>query len=99
MTVLNQMLEMRDKFVEQDRIDAMKKIIWQIHYEIAPRVEDKSSFILFQTENEIVKFCKNNNLDIRALKWLIKSMKSEYLIDECEMPVKLTPLAIEKFCM
>jgi len=99
MGILNELLSVRADFIEEDRHDAVKKIARRLYYEVAPRVASGDSFALFNTENDVANFCKNNNLDIRAVKWLIEAMRAEGLISAEKMPVILTPLAVEKLCV
>ena len=99
MGILQQMLDIRRDCFWEDCKEAMQKLVHKLHYEVAPRVKTGDSFMLFASENDKAEFCKDNGLDIRALNWLIREMRSEGLITSGEMPVFLSPLGVEKFCM
>ena len=46
-----------------------------MNYELASRVQSGDTLVLFRKENDLSSFChNNNNLDIRALKWVINLM-------------------------
>ena len=97
--ILEQMLSIREKLMNADRNDVIKKLMWRLHYEVAQRVQAGDAFILFASESDMNKFCHNNNLDIRALKSVINSMREEGLLTPEVMPVNLSPLGVEKLCV
>ena len=97
--ILEQMLNFREDLIKIDRNDVIKKLVWRFYYEVAPRVQSGDSFVLFRVENDLSNFCHNNNLDIRALKWVLNLMREEGLVANEMMPVILTPLGIEKLCI
>ena len=99
MSILQRMLDIRENFILTDRDDVMQKLTQRLYYEVAPRVKAGDSFMLFGNENDKANFCKNNNLDIRALNWVISEMRNEGLIASSEIPVFLSPLGVEKFCI
>ena len=99
MAILQKMIEIRRDFFWEDCEDVMQKLVRKLYYEIAPRVTAGDSFMLFLRERDKAEFCKENGLDIRALNWVINEMRSEGLITSGEMPVFLSPLGVEKFCV
>jgi hypothetical protein len=98
MSVLEKMLKIRQTLIEQDRDQVMAFFTELLHYKIASRVTDGDEFAVFRDESQLMEFCKNNNLDQRALSWLLDAMRAERLIAPVKMPVILTPLGVEKFC-
>lgn len=99
MSILEKMLNMRTGFMTRDREEVMQKLMWRLYYEVAPRVKSGDTFTLFSSENDMSSFCKNNSLDIRALEWVIDEMRKEELIVRGTMPVILSQLGVEKFCV
>ena len=98
MSILDEMLAIRDKLEAKDRQDAMNVMVWLLRYEVAFRLNGKASFELFRTENDISAFCRNNDVKVPAMKGLIESMRAECLIATEPMPVTITPLGVEKLC-
>ena len=98
MSILDEMLAIRDKLEVKDRQDAMNVMVWLLRYEVAFRLGDDESFVLFRNENDIGAFCRNNNVKVSAMKWLIDNMRAEGLIGSEALPVIITPLGVEKLC-
>jgi hypothetical protein len=99
MPVTEQILEIKNSLVDHDRKKAMEVLTRFLYYKIAPRIAAGDSFAVFAAEGEIIEFCKNNDIDRRALAWLIEAMKAEELITPSPMPIVLTPLGVEKMCL
>jgi hypothetical protein len=70
-----------------------------IYYKVAPRVAPGDEFTLFRDEKQVTDFCKNNNLDMRAVSGLFEAMREEGLLTASGTPVVLTPLCVEKLCV
>jgi hypothetical protein len=98
MPVTEQILEIKNSLVDQDRKKAMEVLTRFLYYKIAPRISAGDSFAVFEGEGEIIEFCKNNNIDRRALAWLIEAMRAEELVTSSPMPIMLTPFGVEKLC-
>ena len=98
MSVLEEMLVIRDKLEVKDRQDAMNVMVWLLRYEVAFRLCGQDTFLLFRNENDLSSFCTNNNVKIPAMKWLIGKMRSEGLIAPEQLLVIITPLGVEKLC-
>jgi hypothetical protein len=98
MNVLEKMQKIRQSLIERDHEHAMSILTEMLHYKVAPRVTGGDEFTLFRDENQITDFCKNNDIDQRALSWLFDAMRTEGLLASSKIPVILTPLCVEKFC-
>ena len=99
MSVLEEMLKIRQGFAQADRKDAMEAVMNLLYYHIAPRVAPGDSFMLFVDEGTVGTFCKNSNLDRRAVDWLFDAMREEGLLASTREPITLTPLGVEKLCL
>jgi len=99
MTILEKMLKVRSDLIENDREKAMKALISKLHYEVASLVSSGDTFTLFNNELDITSFCQEQNIDIRAMKWLIEAMSNEGLLMLGKMSVLLTPLGVQKLCL
>lgn len=99
MTVLKKLLEVRADLENTDRDSAMKALMKRLYYEVAPCVESGDTYKIFDYEYTVEDFCRNNNLDIRAMKWLFEAMESEKLLSINRTSVTLTSLGIEKLCL
>ena len=97
--ILKHMLNIREDLIEADCSKVIETLMWELYYEVAPRVQSGDTFVLFRTENDLSNFCHNNNLDIRALKWVINSMREEGLVASETIPIILTSFGIEKLCI
>ena len=98
MSILNEMINFREELVRNDRLHAMKIMTRKIYYKVTSYAEPGERFKLFDCKNAVNEFCDNNQVDIRAMEWLLDSMRKEDLIGNKEMPIILTPHAIEKLC-
>lgn len=98
MSILDEMVAVRDKFESKDRQDVLNVMVGMLHYEVPFRIGNDDTFVLFRNENDITSFCTNNNLKISAMKWLLEAMRAEGLIASEPLPVIITPLGVEKLC-
>ena len=98
MSILDEMLAIRDKLEAKDRQDAMNVMVWLLRYGVAFRLNGKDSFELFRDEADINTCCGNKGVKVPAMKGLIESMRAEGLIAPEPMPVTITPLGVEKLC-
>ena len=98
MSVLEEMLKIKQSLAQGDRAEAMEAVTKLLYYKIAPRVAPGDSFTLFLDDSVVGDFCKNNNLDRRAMDWLLNAMRNEGLIASTKEPITLTPLGVEKLC-
>ena len=99
MTVLKKLLEVRADLENTDRDNAMSALMKRLYYEVAPCVESGDIYKIFDYDNTVEDFCRNNNLDIRAMRWLLEAMESEKLLLLNRMSVTLTSLGVEKLCL
>lgn len=99
MTVLDEMLQIRDSLMRKDQQHAMQMLTAKLYYEASSYVKAGENFTLFPSKAVVVEFCKNNNVDVRAMEWLLDAMREECLIESREMPIILTPHAVETLCL
>ncbi len=98
MSVLDEMLSLRQKFEDKDRHDAMNVMTFLLHYEVSFRLGSEKTFTLFRNENDLSAFCTNNEVKVPVMQQVIDEMRAEGLIAPENMPVILTELGVEKLC-
>ena len=98
MSVLDEMLSLRQKFEDKDRQGVMNVMTFLLHYEVSFRLGSEKIFTLFRNENDLSSFCTNNNVKVPAMRQVIDEMRAEGLIASENMPVILTELGVEKLC-
>ncbi|MBQ7263579.1 MAG: hypothetical protein IJR14_07640 [Synergistaceae bacterium] len=99
MSVLDEMLDIRERLVNEDRHKAMEALVRLLHYRIAPLVVSGDTFTLFPNEEAAAKFSAENGLDRRAVDWLFEAMRDENLLTLGKASVTLMPLGVEKLCV
>ena len=99
MNILEKMLKVRSELIDADRDKAVRALMSKLYYEVASIVTSGDSFTLFNYENEINDFCKSQNIDIRAMNWLIETMCDENLLTRGKSQIILTPLGVQKLCL
>ena len=99
MTVLEKMLKVRSELINSDRDKAIKALMSKLYYEVASVVTSGDCYTLFNYEYDLRSFCEAQNIDIRAMNWLIESMCDEGLLTKGKSQVVLTPLGVQKLCL
>ena len=91
MPVLDKLLEIRQSFMDTDDEAVMTVLMKRIYYGIEPAI--------FCNKHVMDKFCKDNNLDARALKRVLHSMECEGLVDKQDELIILTEFGEAKLCV
>ena len=99
MNILEKMLKVRAELIDCDRDKAVKALMSKLYYEVASVVTSGDSYTIFNHEYDLRNFCESQNIDIRAINWLIESMVNESLIMKGKSQIILTPLGVQKLCL
>jgi hypothetical protein len=98
------MLEMKKRMADGDRDAAMRTLMSYIHYRIAPDVPPRSPgtetrpVTLFENGTELEAFRQDNQLDDRALRWLLDDMKRANSIETENGKIWLTRNGVNEYC-
>ena len=102
MSITERLVAIKEQLVEADREAArdaaMTALVKLVHYRIAPRVAEHESYPIFNDAEEMETFRALEQLDEKALAWVLTEMRNENLIDEARYPVALTLSGIEALC-
>ena len=102
MSVTERLISIKQQLVEADREAAreaaMLALVKYVHYKIAPRVEQHESYPVFNDAEEMKAFQASEQLDGKALDWVVGEMRKEDLIEEARFPVTLTMSGIGALC-
>ena len=93
--------EIKKKLVERDREKAMNALMEYIHYEIAPKAptgESTAVLELFGCRADVEEFCREREVRNNALEWLLKELRAVSLLEQTEMPARLSRHGAERYC-
>lgn len=99
MSVMGEMLCMRQDLINENRAAAMDALVRSLHYRIAHCDEKDDLAVIFADKESAEAFCKNNLLDRRAFDWLLDGMREEGLLTPDKEKITLTLLGVEKLCL
>ena len=91
MPILDKLLAIRQSFMDADDEAVMTALMKRIYYGTGPTV--------FCNKHAADKFCKDNNLDARALKRVLHNMQCEGLVDKQDELIILTEFGEAKLCV
>lgn len=74
MIVLDKLLKIKQSFADADRETAMNALMKKAYYDFTRDIKIGVEPTLFCNEYVLNKFCEDNQLDIRAVNWLLKAM-------------------------